>query len=171
MTRPQDARPSPTKRGARAPSSSRRRRAHRNQDDRESPPEEPGRAPPAPGAHLALGEAGESQAARLLEAKGYRIEARNVRAGGVEMDLIARRGPLIVFVEVKTRRTQRFGPPEGAVDAAKQARLLRGAAAWLAEHPARGARIRFDVIALCLREGAGSTEWRSRHIEGAFDAS
>ena len=76
----------------------------------------------------ALGAAGEMRAAKLLARRGYRIVERNVRVGGVEVDLIVRRGPLIAFVEVKTRRSMAFGRPELAVDAAKQARLVRAAA-------------------------------------------
>ncbi|MBW2714474.1 MAG: YraN family protein, partial [Deltaproteobacteria bacterium] len=61
-----------------------------------------------------LGAEGERRAADHLAARGYRIIARNVRAGGVEMDLIARRGPLVVFVEVKTRREGGPGSGEDA---------------------------------------------------------
>lgn len=116
--------------------------------------------------HLEFGADGEARAAAHLLARGYRITARNVRAGGVEMDLIAQRGRVIAFVEVKTRRTRNFGAPEEAVDARKRARLVRGAAAWLREHPSRTARVRFDVI-VCEIDGGN---WRVRHLEGAFDA-
>jgi putative endonuclease len=117
--------------------------------------------------HLLLGAEGEARAAALLQSRGYRIVARNVRAGGVEIDLIARRGAVLAFVEVKTRSSQALGPPELAVDARKQARLLRGAAAWL--HAQRGSarEVRFDVIA-CERDPSGA--WRARHLEAAFDA-
>ncbi len=118
--------------------------------------------------HLELGADGEARAAAHLRVRGYRIAARNVRAGGVEMDLIARRGRVIAFVEVKTRRSQTFGAPEEAVDARKRARLVRGAAAWLREHPANAARIRFDVI-VC--EKGPRNGWQVRHLEAAFDAS
>ena len=114
-----------------------------------------------------LGTEGESRAAQYLTRRGYRIAARNVRAGGVEIDLVATRGRLVAFVEVKTRRSARFGRPEEAVDAAKRARLIRGAAAWLREHPQRERRVRFDVIALQSR---GPDAWDIRHFEGAFDA-
>ena len=90
-----------------------------------------------------LGAQGEARAAEFLEGEGYRIMARNVRAGGVEIDLIVRRGIWWAFVEVKTRRSQRYGRPEEAVDERKQARLVRGAGAWLADHPSRSRR-RFD---------------------------
>jgi putative endonuclease len=116
-----------------------------------------------------LGAEGERRAADHLAARGYRIIARNVRAGGVEMDLIARRGPLVVFVEVKTRREGGPGSGEDAVDARKRLRLVRGAAAWLHEQPRGIRRVRFDVIVCeCSRE---ERDWRLRHLEGAFDAN
>ena len=107
-----------------------------------------------------LGREGEERAARHLEARGYQIIARNVRAARVEIDLIARDGRALVFVEVKTRRLGthaafgRHASAAEAVDARKQARLRRGAAAWLADHPdaRRGRRpVRFDVVT-CLRD-------------------
>ena len=120
----------------------------------------------------ALGAEGEARAARYLADRGYRIVDRNVRAGGVELDLVVRRGRTIVFVEVKARRTRRFGMPEEAVDAAKQQRLVRGARAWLRENPTRSARVRFDVVACDVeRAGAsGQPVWHIRHLEAAFDA-
>ncbi len=117
--------------------------------------------------HLELGADGEARAAAHLLARGYRIAARNVRAGGVEMDLIARRGRVIAFVEVKTRRSRAFGAPEESVDARKRARLVRGAAAWLREHPANAASVLFDVIVCEIDAQKG---WRLLHLEGAFDA-
>ena len=118
--------------------------------------------------HLDLGADGEARAAAHLEGRGYRIVARNVRAGGVELDLVARRGEVIAFVEVKTRRSRAFGAPEEAVDGRKRARLVRGAAAWLREHPVRAAQPRFDVI-VC--EPDPQRGWRLRHLEAAFDAN
>jgi len=114
-----------------------------------------------------LGAQGEALAADHLEAEGYRILDRNVRAGGVELDLVARRGRTIAFVEVKTRASSRHGSPELAVDAHKQARIARGAAAWLHEHsPAFTRDVRFDVIA-CV---CGPRGWQIEHWPGAFDA-
>ena len=100
-----------------------------------------------------LGRLGEDAAARFLAARGYRIVARNVRADRVELDLIARAGSALVFVEVKTRRGARHGQAAEAVDPRKQRRLRHGAQAWLAGHPpeARGAlRHRFDVVTCVL---------------------
>lgn len=115
----------------------------------------------------ALGQEGEARAAEHLERAGYRIVARNVRADGVELDLVARRGRLVVFAEVKTRRSRRQGGPEEAVDERKQARLVRGARAWLAAHGGAGARARFDVIAV----EPGPEGLAVRHWPGAFDAT
>jgi len=124
--------------------------------------------PGRPGLSTArLGALGERRAAEHLERAGYRILQRNVRSGGVEIDLIARRGPLLVFVEVKTRRSRRQGGPEEAVTPRKQARLLRGAAAWLHEQRLRGARVRFDVVAVEPGADGGLVEHR---WPGAFDA-
>jgi putative endonuclease len=100
-----------------------------------------------------LGRLGEDAAARYLVERGYRIVARNVRADRVELDLIARRGPLLVFVEVKTRRGTDHGRAAEAVDPRKQRRLRHGAQAWLASHPpqAQGARRhRLDVVTCVL---------------------
>lgn len=124
----------------------------------------------------ALGRDGEERAARHLEARGYRIVARNVRAERVEIDLIARRGPVLAFVEVKSRRAGRSESSGGhglaaeAVDIRKQQRLRRGAAAWLAAHPEQRVgtrRVRFDVVTCLLRpaghHSAGTTvEGRGR---------
>ena len=116
---------------------------------------------------IALGAAGEERAATHLVRAGYRILARNARAAGVEIDLVAERGDLVVFVEVKTRSSDAFGGAEAAVDERKQARLARGAAAWLREHRPRARRARLDVIACTFETGRG---WHLTHLEGAFDA-
>jgi putative endonuclease len=116
----------------------------------------------------ALGAEGERLAAAHLTRHGWRVLARNARAGGVELDLVAARRDVVAFVEVKTRRSPRFGPGELAVDGRKRGRLLRGAAAWLRENPTPpGCRVRFDVI-VCEQGPDGA--WRLRHLEAAFDA-
>ena len=82
------------------------------------------------------------------------------------MEELANTGRTVVFVEVKTRLSD-DGSALEAVDARKQARLLRGAAAWLREQRPHARRVRFDVIACEWRAGSG---WRVSHLEGAFDA-
>jgi len=119
------------------------------------------------GRRQVLGAEGEARAARWLEAQGYALLARNVRAGGVEIDLIARRGDTIAFVEVKARRGRAHGAPEEAVDARKRRRLARGAAAWLHASGLRARRVRFDVV-VCEQGADGA--WELRHLAGAFDA-
>jgi putative endonuclease len=116
----------------------------------------------------ALGAQGEALAAAHLERQGYRIVERNVRADGVELDLIAARGNLCVFVEVKTRGSRSLGLPEEAIDGRKRERLVRGAAAWLREHRVRARSVRFDVIAV---ERCADGAWLLRHLPGAFDTS
>jgi putative endonuclease len=120
------------------------------------------------GARRALGAAGERCAAEYLARCGYRVVARNAHADGVELDLVATRGDVCVFVEVKTRRGEAGGAAEEAVDARKRERLVRGARAWL--HAQRGLpqRARFDVIAVALRPDG---RYALRHWPGAFDAS
>ena len=114
-----------------------------------------------------LGVEGEARAARLLEAEGWSILARNARSDRVEIDLVARRGDTVAFVEVKARRGSALGAPEEAVDGRKRRRLVRGAAAWLHEHGVRARQVRFDVI-VCELDARGG--WRLRHLEAAFDA-
>ncbi len=95
------------------------------------------------------GRAAERRVAWDYRLRGYQILARNVRAGGVELDLIVRRGRRLVFVEVKAREGPGYGDPLEAVDARKRARLRRGAAAWLAANPAAGGlRTAFEVVAV-----------------------
>jgi putative endonuclease len=118
-------------------------------------------------ARRALGVDGESRAAAYLAARGYRILARNARADRVEIDLVAARGALLVFVEVKARRSRAAGAPEEAVDRRKRERLVRGALAWMHANAVRGRRVRFDVIA-CEWHPSGA--WSLRHIENAFEA-
>jgi putative endonuclease len=91
-----------------------------------------------------LGAAGEEAAAAWYRARGYTVVTRNWRCREGEIDLVVRRGSLLVFCEVKTRTSDRFGTPAEAISYAKAARLRRLAARYLAEYPWR-AEVRFDV--------------------------
>lgn len=95
-----------------------------------------------------LGRQGEAVAARYLQERGYRILARNIHTPHGEIDLVARRDDVLVFVEVKLRTSSRYGYPEEAVTPRKQAHLLAAAEVYLAEHPEAGETWQFDVIAI-----------------------
>jgi putative endonuclease len=98
------------------------------------------------------GARAERRARRHYRLRGYRVLETNSRPGGVEVDLVLRRGRTVVFCEVKAKLGERFGAPGEMVGPAKQERLRRAADAWLAEHPeARGWEIRFDVVEVTPR--------------------
>ncbi|MCP5026477.1 MAG: YraN family protein [Actinomycetia bacterium] len=94
-----------------------------------------------------LGAAGEERAAQWYRDRGCRVLAQNWRCRAGELDLILADGAVVVFCEVKTRSSDRFGSALEAVTPAKQQRIRRLAAQWLSAHPHRGA-IRFDVVAV-----------------------
>ena len=99
-----------------------------------------------------VGRRAELRARLHYVLRGYRLLAWNTRPGGVEVDLIARRGRVVVFVEVKAKLGERYGDPAEMVGAAKQERLRRAAEAWLAEHPETAeCDVRFDVVAVTPR--------------------
>src|SRR5436309_13652613 len=101
------------------------------------------------GSTTARGRAAETRAAWHYRLRGYRILARNVRAGGVELDLIVRRGRRLVFVEVKQKSGPGYGDPLEAIDGRKQERLRRGIAAWLSSHPeADRLQVAVEVVAV-----------------------
>ncbi|HET6341498.1 MAG TPA: YraN family protein [Gemmatimonadota bacterium] len=110
---------------------------------------------------LRLGEEGEGLAARFLEARGYRIVARRWRGAGREIDLIAEKGDVVAFVEVKTRRAP-LAPPALAVDRRKRQQLA--AAARVAEARWPGRAFRFDVVGVVVQEGGARVE----HLTDAF---
>jgi putative endonuclease len=123
-----------------------------------------GAAPPAE--RSARGREAEAIAARYLAACGLTILERNVRVPGGELDLVARDGDEIVFVEVRSRRHGSRFSPEATIDRAKRARLARAADAWLSRRETPLARCRFDVVAVVSSRGG----YRLRHHRGAFVA-
>jgi len=106
-------------------------------------------------ARTALGRYGEDVAARHLVAAGMAILERNWRCDLGEIDIVARSGDVLVFVEVKTRATTAFGSPAEAVTARKAARLRRLSARWLAEHRVCAAEVRIDVIGVVIPHRGG----------------
>jgi putative endonuclease len=120
-----------------------------------------------------LGRWGETIAGIYLRTKGYRVLGRGWRAGRLgEIDLIVARRGVLVFVEVKTRSSRRFGAPEESLTPAKCRRLVRLVEAFRASlperSPLRAMSPRIDVVAVERGETAG---WRVRHLIGVVDAS
>lgn len=101
----------------------------------------------------ALGRTGERIAREWLERAGMEILDVNWRCPLGELDIVARDGDTLAFVEVKTRSSTAFGHPAEAVTGAKVARLRRLAGAWLEEHDTYAAGLRIDVVAVLRRPG------------------
>jgi putative endonuclease len=105
---------------------------------------------------LALGRRGEDLAHRFLRSKGYTIVARNYRlaAGDAETDLIAWDQDTLVFVEVKTRASEEFGPPERAFDRKKQEHMLRAARRYAQQRGVPLEEVRFDLVTVVMEDPA-----------------
>jgi len=117
-----------------------------------------------------LGALGERLAAHHLEAKGYRIRARNYRCPAGEMDIVAEKDGCLAFVEVRTRRGHALGTPQESVTAAKQTRLVAVAQSYCQEHGLEGTDQRIDVVAVEISPAGHLL--RLEHIEGVVvDAS
>ncbi len=118
------------------------------------------------GRRLALGDAGERLAERLLLDLGWTVIDRKWRTRGGELDLIALDGDVLVFVEVKTRHGRARGSAEEAVDARKAVRLLELGDIYVAEHPEHGDRFwRIDLLAITV-SAKGAVE-RVSHVRNA----
>lgn len=113
-----------------------------------------------------VGAYGERRAVEfLVHEVGMQVLDRNWRCPDGEIDIVARDGVALVFVEVKTRRDLRFGPPEESVVVAKRRRLRRLALQWLAQSTLRPPEIRFDVVSVLRpRRGPAVVE----HVRAAF---
>jgi putative endonuclease len=100
--------------------------------------------------HCALGRSGETLACEELARRGYAILDRRYRTRAGEIDIICRDGDVLVFTEVKTRRSRRYGAPAEALTVAKRRQVAAMAADWLARHRVRPTRCRFDVVSICI---------------------
>jgi putative endonuclease len=116
---------------------------------------------------VSLGKTGEDLACEELERLGYAIVARRYRRRGGELDIIARDGPTIVFVEVKTREGRAFGEASEAVTANKQRQIARIALDYAMRHRLTNCPCRFDVVSIHFDEGRPAIEV----FQSAFDAS
>jgi putative endonuclease len=135
----------------------------RNSGDRKPAGRRPGEADAQRSAAFRFGLSAESRAAALLVAKGYRILARRFRTPLGEIDIIARRSNVLVFVEVKARDS--FDEAAEAINKRQQDRIIGAAQLWLAAHPEDAMRdMRFDAILVIPGR-------LPRHLQAAFDAS
>jgi putative endonuclease len=100
-----------------------------------------------------FGREAEALVQQAYSAAGWRVLARNWRAGAREIDLIVRRGRLVAFVEVRARSTAAFGHPLATVGRGKRRDVASAAARWIAEHGSDRDAYRFDVVA--VRRGPG----------------
>jgi putative endonuclease len=119
--------------------------------------------------HCEVGKWGEALAAKHLLASGYLIRARNWRHGHGELDIIAERGQTIVFVEVRTRRSNAYGVPQESISPNKRARLIATAQAYLDQHGLQDAQWQIDVIAVELDQRNALV--RLEHLECAIEAT
>jgi putative endonuclease len=117
-----------------------------------------------PDARATLGRRAEDLACAHLSSLGFEILARNARIGRLELDVIARRGSLVVFCEVRSRSSDRVMTPAQSVDPHKIARVRAAAAQWLRAARPGAVQIRFDVASVLFEEPSG----RLNYLEGAF---
>lgn len=113
--------------------------------------------------HYELGKKGEEEAANFLTKKGFYIMHRNWRCGKLELDIVARDGDEIVFVEVKTRRNTYFGYPDDAIDDRKIRRIVSAAGAYV-RYYSINLPIRYDVVSVIGMEPPFEIE----HVPDAF---
>ncbi|MBR4334975.1 MAG: YraN family protein [Clostridia bacterium] len=124
----------------------------------------------------ARGDRGEDAAVGYLRRRLYRILDRNYRAGGAEIDIVAKRGKTLAFVEVKTRRLEpgsetRLTRPAAAVTREKQEHVVRAARIWLSRRPSPDLSVRFDVIEVYLSPSETRDKVLSiEHVKAAFRA-
>lgn len=111
-----------------------------------------------------LGDRGERLAADFLTRSGYEIIGRNFRFERAEIDLIARKGNLVVFCEVKTRKSNAYGAGEEAVDTKKQEQIRKAADGFVSKNGLDNLEFRFDVIVVDVRHRTTTI----RAIEDAF---
>lgn len=120
---------------------------------------------PAP-FRVSLGDRGEAAACGFLKEKGYEILERNYRCKLGEIDVIARRGGRLAFIEIKTRTSDRFGTPQEAVDLRKQEKIFKISQWYLKDKKLEKTPVAFDVIAVLWKEGRAP---EMRLITDAFE--
>jgi putative endonuclease len=113
-----------------------------------------------------IGKFGEDIASKYLEAKGYKIKERNYRTFLGEIDIVCEYKGNIIFVEVKTRRSNKFGYPEEAINYNKQRKIIKNALCYLAKYNLWKNNYYFDVILVSISNRKDIK--RIKHIRNAF---
>ena len=106
-----------------------------------------------------LGKLGEDAAAARLEAEGVRILARNFRCRTGEIDIIGQVGATMIFVEVKSKHSDRWGLPAESVNYAKQQKIRKAAAYYLYQRGKTGCACRFDVVSILYSQAGQITQF------------
>lgn len=109
-----------------------------------------------------VGADGEAKVVEYLKKKGYLVIEKNYRTRNFEIDIIAKTGNTICFIEVKSRKTSKYGLPREAVTRKKQNQIIKGAMTYIKYKKLKVFSYRFDVVEVFLEES------RINHIENAF---
>ncbi len=124
--------------------------------------------PGAKNSNRTLGKSGEKAALNFFTQRGYTLLERNYRVPCGEIDLIFEKQQVLIFVEVKARRSSRYGLPQEAVGHTKQQRIIKAAMWYCQEKGLQDCELRFDVIALMFHpDGRCDVD----HIPNAFDGT
>jgi len=116
--------------------------------------------------NIKIGKYGEDLASKYLEAKGYKIKERNYRTFLGEIDIVCEYKGNIVFVEVKTRRSEKFGYPEEAINLNKQQKIIKNALCYLSKYHLWEKNCSFDVILISISKNRDLK--KIKHIRNAF---
>jgi putative endonuclease len=112
-----------------------------------------------------LGKIGEDYACEYLKGKGYKILARNVHIGRGEIDIVAQKGNLIVFIEVKTRRSDEYVDILDSIDEMKEEALITSCEEYLAKNKLEDCGYRIDLIGIVMKDGIVE---KFEHVEGVI---
>jgi len=116
--------------------------------------------------NINIGKYGEELACKYLESKGYKIKERNYRTFLGEIDIICEYKKNIVFIEVKTRRSDKFGYPEEAINFIKQRKIIKNALCYLSKYHLWGENCCFDVVLVRISKDKDIKS--IKHIRNAF---
>ena len=116
--------------------------------------------------NINIGKYGEDVASKYLETIGYKIKERNYRTFLGEIDIVCEYKGNIIFVEVKTRRSDKFGYPEEAVNLKKQRKIIKNALCYMSKYHLWGKNCSFDVIIIKISNHENTKD--IKHIKNAF---